>query len=334
MAERDFYKILGVPRTASEAEIRKAYKALARKYHPDKNQGDKSAEEKFKDISHARDILLNKKKRELYDEFGELGLKEGFNADAFRQYRSGGGGFGGGGFGGGNPRDLSDLEELLGGLRGAGFGGRGGGFGGFHDFVGGETVQELFRQRGGRGGRAGAPGAPKSELVSELTLGFIEALRGGEREVLLAVPGEHDPRSMRVRFPAGVKDGGQIRLRGQGLNGGDVVLKIHVEAHPVLRREADDLHMVVPVTVGEAYRGAKINVPTLEGEVSLTIPKGARSGAKLRLRGKGVPKADGSGDLIVTLQIRLPEVESEALDKAVEQVDALYGDGPRSGLRI
>lgn len=330
MAERDFYKILGVSRTASEAEIRKAYKALARKYHPDKNQGDKAAEEKFKDISHARDILLNKKKRDLYDEFGELGLKEGFNADAFRQYRSGGAGFGGGGFGGGGPRDLSDLEELLGGLRGSGFGR--GGFSGFHDFVGGETVQELFRQRG-RGGGGKAPG-PKSELVSELTLGFVEALRGGEREVLLAVPGEHDPRSLRVRFPAGVKDGGQIRLRGQGLNGGDVVLKIHVEAHAVLRREGDDLHMVVPVTVGEAHRGAKISVPTLEGEVSLTIPKGARSGAKLRLRGKGVQKAEGSGDLIVTLQIRLPEVEGEAVDRAVEALEGLYGDGPRTGLRI
>ena len=330
MAERDFYKILGVPRTASEAEIRKAYKTLARKYHPDKNQGDKAAEEKFKDISHARDILLNKKKRDLYDEFGELGLKEGFNADAFRQYRSGGASGGFGGFGGGGPRDLSDLEELLGGLRGAGFGRSG--FGGFHDFVGGETVQELFRQRGRGGGAKNA--GPKSELVSELTLGFIEALRGGEREVLLAVPGEHDPRSLRVRIPAGVKDGGQIRLRGQGLNGGDVVLKIHIESHPVLRREGDDLHMVVPVTVGEAYRGAKINVPTLEGEVSLTIPKGARSGAKLRLRGKGVQKSDGSGDLIVTLQIRLPEVESEAAERAIQELDALYGDGPRSGLRI
>jgi curved DNA-binding protein len=331
MAERDFYKILGVPRTATEAEIRKAYKTLARKYHPDKNQGDKAAEERFKDISHARDILLNKKKRELYDEFGELGLKEGFNADAFRQYRSGTGGGGFAGFGGAGPRDLSDLEELLGGLRGSGFGR--GGFGGFHDFVGGETVQELFRQRGGRGGSSKSAG-PKSELVSELTLGFIEALRGGEREVLLAVPGEHDPRSLRVRIPAGVKDGGQIRLRGQGLNGGDVVLKIHVDNHPILRREGDDLHMVVPVTVGEAYRGAKINVPTLEGEVSLTIPKGARSGAKLRLRGKGVQKSEGSGDLIVTLQIRLPEVESEAADRAIAELDALYGDGPRSGLRI
>jgi DnaJ-class molecular chaperone len=139
---------------------------------------------------------------------------------------------------------------------------------------------------------------------------------------------------MRVRLPAGVKDGGQIRLRGQGINGGDVVLKIHVEPHPVLRRDGDDLHLVLPVTIGEAYRGAKIGVPTLEGEVSLTLPKGAKSGAKLRLRGKGVPKADGAGDLIVTIQIRLPDGESDVAERAVEALEALYGAGPRAGLRI
>ena len=334
MAERDFYKILGVPRTATEAEIRKAYKALARKYHPDKNPGDKSAEEKFKDIAHARDILLNKQKRQLYDEFGELGLKEGFNPDAFRQYR-GGGGAPGGGF---NPRDLSDLEELLGGLRGGfgGFGGKGGGggFGGFHDFVGGETVQELFRQ-GMRGAGGRGPAAPqKREVVSEVSLGFLEALRGGEREILLAIPGESEPRAMKVRFPAGVKDGGQIRLRGQGVQGGDVVLKIHIEPHASLRRDGDDLHMTVPVTVGEAYRGAKIGVPTLAGEVSLSLPRGAKSGAKLRLRGKGVPRSEGAGDLIVTIQIRLPDVQSEAAERAVQELEALYAESPRAGLKI
>ncbi|MET0385207.1 MAG: J domain-containing protein [Polyangiales bacterium] len=328
MAERDFYKILGVSRTASEADIRKAYRTLARKYHPDKNPGNKAAEDKFKDISHARDILLNKKKRELYDEFGELGLKEGFDADAFRQYR-GGRAAGGGGFGGG--RDLSDLEELLGGLRGAGFGGRGG-FGGFQDFVGGETVQELFRQ-GARGARGGAP-AQKPETTSEVSLGFIEALRGGEREILLAFPGEKDPRSLKVRFPAGVKDGGQIRLRGQGIGGGDVVLKIHVEPHALLRREAEDLHLVVPVTVGEAYRGAKVSVPTLDGEVSLTVPRGAKSGAKLRLRGKGVPRGEGAGDMIVTIQVRLPEVENEAADQAIEELEKLYPASPRAGMKL
>jgi DnaJ-class molecular chaperone len=326
MAERDFYKTLGVARTASEAEIRKAYKNLARKHHPDKNPGDAKAEEKFKEIAHASDVLLHKKKRQLYDEFGEMGLKEGFNADAFRQYRAAGqardSGFGGG------VRDISDLEDLLGGLRGAG--GSRGGFGGFQDFIGGETVQELFRRGGGRGPRQ----QPKSELVSEITLEFIEALRGGEREIQLSLPGESEPRLLKVRFPQGIKDGGQIRLRGQGLNGGDVVLKVRVDEHPFLKREGDDLLLQLPVTVGEAYAGAKVPVPTLDGDVSLALPRGAKSGSKLRLRGKGVPRAEGAGDLIVTILVRLPEARNEELDKAVAELERHYGESPRANIKF
>jgi curved DNA-binding protein len=327
MAERDFYKTLGVARTATEAEIRKAYRALARKYHPDKNPGNAQAEETFKEISHARDVLLNKPKRQLYDEFGEMGLKEGFNPDTFRQYRSGGGSTGGG-FG---TRDLGDLEDLLGGLRGSGYGRGSGGFAGFQDFMNGETVQELFR-RGARGGRAATPA--KQELVSEVTLGFVDALRGGEREVLLSVPGEKDTRSLKVRIPRGVRDGGQIRLRGQGIDGGDVVLKIHVEEHPFWKREADDLLLQLPVTVGEAYRGGKISVPTLDGEVSLTLPRGAKSGAKLRLRGKGVARGDSTGDMIVTVLIRVPDETSAEVERIVGELDAHYGEGPRAGLKL
>jgi curved DNA-binding protein len=332
MAERDFYTILGVPRTATEAEIRKAYKNLARKYHPDRNQGDKKAEEKFKDISHASDVLLNKKKRQLYDEFGEIGLKEGFNPDTYRQYRSAASGAASGSAG---FRDLSDLEELLGGLRGAA-GGRGaGGFGGFQDFMGGEAVQELFRR-----GRAQSPSSSsrpppqRSELVSEITLEFVEALRGGEREILLSIPGETDPRMLKVRFPAGIKDGGQIRLRGQGINGGDVVLKVHVTEHAYFKVEGDDLLLQLPVTIGEAYRGGKIPVPTPAGEVSLTLPKGAKSGAKLRLRGKGIPRGDTAGDLIVTILIRLPEAQNEELDRVTAEIDKFYKENPRAGIKL
>ena len=332
MAERDFYKILGVPRTATDAEIRKAYKSLARKYHPDRNPGDKQAEEKFKDISHASDVLLNKKKRQLYDEFGEIGLKEGFNPDTYRQYRSAasGGAAGSAGF-----RDLSDLEELLGGLRGAA-GRAPGGFGGFQDLMGGEAVQELFRR-----GRAQSPPSSssrpppqRSELVSEISLTFVEALQGGDREILLSIPGESEPRMLKVRFPAGIKEGGQIRLRGQGLHGGDVVLKVHVAEHPYFKVDGDDLLLQLPVTVGEAYRGAKIPVPTPAGEVSLTLPKGAKSGAKLRLRGKGIPKGENPGDLIVTILIRLPEAQSEDLERLTGEIDKAYKDSPRAGIKL
>jgi curved DNA-binding protein len=325
MAERDFYKILGVPRTATEAEIRKAYRALARKLHPDKNPGNAQAEEKFKDVSHASDVLLHKKKRALYDEFGEIGLKDGFNAEQARQYRSRPSGPGGvGGFG--NPGDLGDLEDLLGGLRGA----RGrGGFTGFQDFMGGEAVQELFRKNS-----RGARPAPKAELVSEISLGFVEALRGGEREILLNVPGENEPRVLKTRFPAGMKEGGQIRLRGQGLDGGDVVLKVHVEEHPFFRIDGDDLQLQLPVTVAEAYRGAKVPVPTLDGEVSLNLPRGTKSGAKLRLRGKGVPRGEGGGDLIVTVLIRLPDPGDEAVDKLVGEIETHYRENPRAAIKL
>jgi len=326
MAERDFYKILGVPRNASEADIRKAYRALARKYHPDKNPGSKAAEEKFKDISQARDVLLNRKKRQLYDEFGELGLKEGFDPDAFRQYRSGGPA-GPGGF---NARDLSDLEELFGGLRG-GFGRSGfGGSGGFRDFVGGNAVEDLFQ--GARAGRGGSTARP--EVSAELSLGFLEAIRGSEQEITIAIPGERELRKLKVRVPAGVRDGGKIRLRGQGTNGGDVVLKIHVEDHPLLRREGDDLHLTVPVTVGEAFHGGKVAVPTLDGEVALTLPRGTKSGAKLRLRGKGVQRGEIPGDMIVTVQIRLPEVQNPAAESAVDELEKLYTENPRSDLKL
>jgi curved DNA-binding protein len=318
MADRDFYKVLGVPRTATESEIRKAYRTLARKYHPDKNPGNVQAEEKFKAVAHASDVLLNKKKRELYDEFGEIGLKEGFNPDAYRQYR-------GGVRGGGPGREVTDFEDLLNGLRGAGRS-TSGGFGGFQDFMGGEAVQELFR----RGGKARSRSA---DVVSEITLGFVEAMRGGEREIQLGIPGEPAPRHLKVRIPRGVKDGGQIRLRGQGIEGGDAVLKIHVEDHPVFRRDGDDLLMNLPVTVGEAHFGAKVAVPTLDGEVSLSVPKGAKSGSKLRLRGKGVPKSDGAGDLIVTLMIRLPD-GGEDVDKSIRELEKKYEGNVRAEIKL
>lgn len=321
MADRDFYKVLGVPRTATESEIRKAYRSLARKYHPDKNPGDTQAEEKFKSVSHASDVLLNKKKRELYDEFGEIGLKDGFNPDAYRQYRTAGPG---------GPRgDATDFEDLLNGLRGAGGGRAGGGFGGFQDFMGGEAVQELFRRSAKQQRRTNA-----ADVISEITLGFVEAMRGGEREIQLGIPGEPAPRIMKVRIPPGVRDGGQIRLRGQGIAGGDAVLKIRVEEHPFFRRDADDLLLNLPVTVGEAYFGAKVSVPTLDGEVSLTVPKGAQSGTKLRLRGKGVPKSDGAGDLIVTLMVRLPDTRDDETEERMRELEKKYEKPVRGEIKL
>ena len=330
MAERDLYKCLGVSRTASEAEIRKAYKALARKYHPDKNPGDKQAEEKFKDASYAREVLLNKKKRELYDEFGEMGLREGFDADTFRHYGRAAGGGRGRGRAGRGP----SIEDIFAGMRGGGFGGAGvpggfGGFGGFYDPAGGGSVEEMFARGAGPAARQAPP-----ELTSEMALGFVDARRGGERELQITVPGDPGPKTLRVRIPPGVKDGGQIRLRGQGISGGDVVIRIHVSDHPFFSRDGDDLLLTLPVTAAEAYRGAKVTVPTPEGDVTLSVPARSKSGAKLRLRGKGVKTSSGAGDLLVVLQIRLPEGDDAAIGEAVDALEKQYAGSPRAGIKL
>ena len=321
MAGRDLYAILGVERSASEQEIRKAYRALARKYHPDRNPGDKQAEERFKDASYASEILLNKDKRKLYDEFGENGLREGFNAAAYRQYqeRASQAGFGGGGgFGG--------LEDLFSRVQGA-QGGSGGWGAAFQDFLGDDAVETILgrNRRGGRRGR---------EVVSELSIDFMEAVLGAERELSIQPPGQA-ARTLKVRIPAGVRDGGRIRLRGQGDQGGDLVLHVHVGEHPYFKRDHDDLTLNLPVTVGEAFRGAKVQVPTPEGPVSMQLPKGVRSGAKLRLRGRGVRRGtEAAGDLYAIIQIVLPGGAADApeLEAAVEEIEKRYQESPRKEL--
>lgn len=325
MPERDLYKILGVSRTATAKEIRTAYRNLARKYHPDRNPGNKEAEERFKDASYASEVLLNDEKRKLYDEFGEIGLREGFNADAYRQYTrygqggssagagsaaGGVGGFGGGGFGG-----LEDLFEQISGRRG------GASWSG--------SLEDLF------GGGAAATGSrtrertKRPDVTAEVTIPFADSVRGAERELSFQFQGE-PARSIKVRIPAGVRDGGRVRLREQGPHGADLVLDVHVQEHPFFRREGNDLLLDLPVTVGEAYRGARVQVPTPEGPVTLRIPPRVRGGSKLRLRGRGVRMGAEVGDLIVQVEIVLPD--AEGLDSAVDALDAAYKDSVRKDL--
>ena len=318
MTRRDLYEILGVPRTASAQQIRKAYRELARKYHPDRNPGDKQAEERFKEASYARDVLLNNEKRKLYDEFGEQGLREGFNPDAYREYQryaqarqsAGGGGFG----------SLEDLLNQVGG-RGGGAGAAGGWGRGFQDLFGGADVSEIFGAGRGRSRRR--------DVVSDVTIDFMDAVRGAEQELSIQSPGE-PPRVVKVRIPAGVRDGGRIRLRGQGREGGDLVLRVHVNPHPFFQREGDDLRLVLPITVGEAFHGAKVQVPTPNGPVTLRIPKQARAGSKLRLRGKGVRRGEHVGDLIAELQIVLPE--GDGIGDAVDRIEKAYTEPVRKHL--
>jgi DnaJ-class molecular chaperone len=318
MADRDFYKILGMPRDASPQELKKAYRQLAKELHPDHNPDDQEAEERFKDVSAAYTVVSDPEKRKLYDEFGEMGLREGFDPDAYQTATQGAGGFGG-----------FDFGDIFGG------GARGGGRAGHVEF----DLEDLFGGRGpGRGSYVRAP-QRGPDIQSEVTIDFRDAVLGCMRELSLrSAEGE---RTLKVRIPAGVRKGGKIRLRGQGGVGGnggpsgDLVLKVNVEKHPYFSMRGKQLHVRVPVTPLEAYSGAKVTVPTPEGDVQLSIPAGSQNGSKLRLRGKGVqPKGKAQGDLIAQLELILPEGHADEVEEALKTVDEAFEGDPRGDLRL
>lgn len=281
--------MLGVARDADADAIRKAYRALARKHHPDVNPDDAAAEEHFKQITEAYSVLGDEEKRELYDEFGSASMEAGFDPAAARAARN-----------------------AFGARRTAGPDGSFG-FGGLDDLLGGLFGANGRRGRGGMGGFA----MPGADLEATLELDFLEAARGCEKPLSITRPaadGSQRRESVTVRIPAGVAVGGRIRLAGKGGVGhggapaGDLFARIKVRPHPYFRREKRNLLLELPVTFAEATLGAKVEVPTLDGRATLTIPPGTNSGARLRLRGKGIPHPRGGagGDLYVTVQIHVP----------------------------
>ena len=295
------YAALGVPKNASTDEIKKAYRKLAREHHPDLNPGDQKAETRFKEVSVAYDILSDEKKRADFDEFGEISLQAGFDAD---KARAAGARFGGpGGPGGGAPGggfEFANLEDLFANL--GGFGGGGG-------------ARQGLRRKGG-------------DLESAVHLDFRDAVRGGERKFTverLAANGQPFSDEITVRIPPGVTDGGKLRIPGKGRMGGgggppgDLWLKVHVRADPVFRQQGRDLEFDLPLTIAEAVNGAKIEVPTLDERVVLSVPPGTSSHARLRLKGKGVPATarQPAGDLYARIKIVVPSEASEALREAL-----------------
>ncbi|GAA4267331.1 DnaJ C-terminal domain-containing protein [Frondihabitans peucedani] len=318
--DKDFYAILGVSKDVTPAELKKVYRKLARKYHPDSNPGDAAAEAKFKEISEANSVLSDPEQRREYDQIRAMGSGARFTAGA-------GGQGGGGGF-----------EDVFGGMFGQQpRGRRSGGFssgGGFEDIFSGMFGGGGFGQTSG--GFRGNGGPTKGrDVIASTTLDFHTAIVG---DTISLTQSEGKP--IKVRIPQGVHDGQKIRLRGRGepsLDGGeagDIVLTIAVRPHPVFERDNLNLRLDVPVTFAEAALGATIEVPTLDGDpVRLRVAPGTPSGRVLRVKGRGVETKDGKGDLLATVQVAVPSHLSDKARAAVEALaEALPDENPRADL--
>ncbi|MBI4953217.1 MAG: DnaJ domain-containing protein [Myxococcales bacterium] len=311
---KDLYAVLGVDRTADEQTIKRAYRKLAAKLHPDKTPG-KLTEQRFKEVTAAYEVLHDPKKRAAYDEFGEVSLQQGFDPARARWAKQRGYGYGGAGPSEGVPFDFGDLFGARGGARG-GAGGIGDLFG---DMLG----------RNARGGRRG------QDLETTVAIDFGDAIRG----TTLALLAPNGTETVHVRIPAGAADGSRVRAKGKGAPGvgkgppGDLVLHLQVRPHKHFRREGDDLYLDLPVTIGEAYGGASVRVPTPHGEVKLTVPRHAQSGQTVRLRGKGVARKGGHehGDLYVRFLVKYPADDDPAVAGAIETLGARSAD-PRGDL--
>jgi DnaJ-class molecular chaperone len=302
MAARNPYDVLGVKKDASDDEIRRVYRNLAKKHHPDLNPGNKQAEVRFKEIASAYDLLSDKEKRARYDrgEIDESGAERP-RAYSYQDFAESAPGQKYRGSEGASPEDLDDLFAFF----AEGRGGRSSGAGG------------TIRMRG-------------ADRHYALTVDFLDAVNGAKQRLELAAG-----KSLDVSIPPGVRDGQVLRLSGQGGPGigggpsGDALIEIHVAPHPLFRREGDDIHLDLPVTLAEAALGGRVTVPTPSGAVAMTIPAHSNTGTMLRLRGKGV---GGKGDMLVTLKVVLPSGADPELESFLKEWSAKHPYNPREGL--
>jgi molecular chaperone DnaJ len=312
--DKDFYAVLGVSKDVSAADLKKAYRKLARKYHPDSNPGNAAAEAKFKEISEAHAVLADPEQRHEYDQMRAMGPgRPRFTSAA--------------------PGQNGGFEDVFGGMFGQG-GSRAGSTAGFEDIFSGMFGGGGFGQSSG--GFRGASGPTKGrDLTANTTLDFLTAING---DTVKLQPAEGKPIS--VKIPAGVSDGQKIRLKGKGepsMDGGapgDLTLTVSVRPHPVFERDGLNLRVDVPVTFTEATLGATIEVPTLGGEpVKLRVAAGTPSGRVLRVKGRGVTTAKGTGDLLATVQVAVPGHLSAEAREALEKFAALQpAENPRAEL--
>ncbi len=306
---KDYYQILGVDRKASKDEIAKAFKKLARTYHPDLNPGDTKAEEKFKELNEAYEVLKDPEKRKMYDQLGH-------NWQHGQQFNAGG--FGGGGFGGGGG-DFSDFfESIFGqGARGGGFSG----YGGQGNFGGGFGADPFgsFSRRPTKG----------KDIQAEIVITLEDALKGNRRNVTLNT--SQGKRELEVNIPAGSKEGSKLRLTGQGEpsphggSAGDLFLRLKFMQHALFSVDALDISYDLLLTPWEAALGVKARIPTLEGEIEMNIPAGTSSGRRFRLRGRGLGKEGARGDQMIRAMIKVPESltdEEKALFEQLAEISA------------
>ncbi len=335
----DLYATLGVAKNASDAEIKRAYRKLAREHHPDVNPGKPEAEQRFKAVAGAYDVLSSRDKRALYDEFGEEGLRGGFDPEQARAYRS---------WADGSRQRGSETNEVP------------------FDFDLGELLQRARRGRR----REGTFPIDGEDLHAAVELDLATALRGTELDLTvpsrstcavcsgtgarlgdrgtLPAPCSHchgqgfvvAEQTLRIRIPAGADEGDELRVRGKGSPGlfggapGDVLIRTHVRPHPHFTRAGLDLRLTVPITLGEAHRGGTISVPTPDGPVNMKVPARSQQHAQLRLKGKGAQRGSARGDLYVTLDVRLPDADDEALSALLDQTDRFYTRDPREGIAL
>ena len=298
MASKDYYEMLGVSKTASDEEIKRAYRKLAMKYHPDRNQNKKEAEERFKELNEAYAVLSDKEKRKQYDTFGKEGFHQRFSQeDIFRGF---------------------DFEDIFSSL----FGGRGrresrsAGRGGF-DF--GDVFSRAY-QGGGRASQKG------EDALYELPLTLEEAAFGGEKRI--SIPKNGKVEEINVKIPAGIPSGKKLRVAGKGMEGrsggpaGDLYLQISIRPHPVFDREGEDITVEKEIGFSEAVLGTTIEVPTLEGTKKVKVPPGTQSHTRMRLRGLGVPhfQGTGKGDEYVKVIVRVPKRVSDKSRKLIEEL--------------
>lgn len=318
MSKVDYYELLGVSRDAGESDIKKAYRRLAKKYHPDHNTGNKEAEARFKEVQEAYDVLSDKEKRARYDQFGHAGVDPQFQAGGQTHWSTSDG----------TTFDFDSIADLF------DFGSRGGGGGRV-----GPGVEEFFRRarHGGRGEEV-ADASVARDLEHPITLTFDQALHGTTLNIRLEGPSGVE--TISVHIPAGVRDGQRIRVRGKGQPAGgrrpagDLYVVCQISPHRFWERRDDDIYLMVPITIVEAALGAKIDVPTPEGIQTVTLPPGTASGAKLRLAGLGAPNPkDGKrGNFYVLTKIVPPTSLTDDQKRLLEQLATTIKGSPRDGL--